>query len=362
MRRILKTLAAPLPWDGFARLLLMVAACITAALVLFVVIADPYGARTIPGVAAAPMMDINQRYMYPRVARSRMYDSAVFGTSTVRLLNPERLDALFGARFANLAMNAATPWEQIQLIRLFIRESPAPRLIILGLDSTWCDQKADSSDKLLTFRSFPPWLYDNDKLNDIIPHLSLKSLEIAGRVALNGMGLMPERIRGDGYEVFTPPEDTYDLARAREHIWRHGPLPITPMFPPEWLTEIERSALKFPAVTWAAETIGLLPQEARVLMVFPPVHIREQPVPDTRNAAIESECKGRFAALARNRGGALVDFRMSTDVTRNDENYWDPLHYRQPIAEKFTQALREADIGLASQDGFYRLLTKRPLD
>ena len=48
---------------------------------------------------------------------------------------------------------------------------------------------------------------------------NLTSLEIAGRVALNRLGLMPERIRGDGYEVFVPDEALYDLERARLHIW-----------------------------------------------------------------------------------------------------------------------------------------------
>jgi len=41
--------------------------------------------------------------------RSGRYDSAVVGTSTVRLLDPQRLGALFGARFANLGLNAGTP-------------------------------------------------------------------------------------------------------------------------------------------------------------------------------------------------------------------------------------------------------------
>lgn len=355
-------LDAPLGWDRFNRLWLALAGGLAAALVAIVLIADPYGIRTRAGTPAAAILDLNQRYMYPRIPRSRIYDSAVFGTSTVRLLDPARLDALFGGRFANLAMNAATPWETTQLMRLFLRKTPAPKLVILGLDPTWCEEDADSEAKRLTARSFPPWLYDDRRLNDIAPHLSLKSLEITGRVVAHALGLMPPRIRADGYEVFTPPEGSYDLARARVHLWggTGTPVAITPTVPPVVLTEAERTALRLPAVTWAAETLGHLPDEARVILVFPPVHIAAQPRPGSREAAIEAECKGRFAALARNRGSALVDFRLASRVTRSDANYWDPLHYREPVAVWFGEALREAYIGLPSAESTYRLLTRRP--
>ena len=72
-------------------------------------------------------MDLNQRFMYPQIVRSGRFDAAVFGTSTVRLLDPQRLGAAFGGRFANLGMNAGTPWEQMQLADLFLRHVPRPR-------------------------------------------------------------------------------------------------------------------------------------------------------------------------------------------------------------------------------------------
>ncbi len=56
------------------------------------------------------------------------------GTSTARLLDPQELDRAFGGRFANLAMNAATPWEQTQLARLFLTRAPA-RACCFGLDA-----------------------------------------------------------------------------------------------------------------------------------------------------------------------------------------------------------------------------------
>ena len=69
-------------------------------------------------------MDLNQRFMYPQIVRSGRHDSAVFGTSTVRLLDPRELDMLFAARFAKkpLDSNAGTPWSGMQLAALFLRQ------------------------------------------------------------------------------------------------------------------------------------------------------------------------------------------------------------------------------------------------
>ena len=130
--------AAGRPWERFCLTLAAAAASSAAAIFLFVLAVDPYGLRVGPGRPPAPIMDLNQRFMYPQIVRSGRYDSAVFGTSTVRLLDPQRLDALFGARFANLGLNAGTPWEQIQLARLLLGHVRQPKVLIFGLDLPWC--------------------------------------------------------------------------------------------------------------------------------------------------------------------------------------------------------------------------------
>src|SRR3712207_6914903 len=53
----------------------------------------------------SPIMDINQRFMYPQIVRSGRFDAAVFGTSTVRLPDPRKLGRAFGARVANLGLD-----------------------------------------------------------------------------------------------------------------------------------------------------------------------------------------------------------------------------------------------------------------
>ncbi len=81
-------------------------------LIAFVMAPDPFGLRVGAGQSARPIMDINQRYMYPQLVRSGRFDVAVLGTSTMRLLDPDTLSRGLDACFVNLAMNAATPWSR----------------------------------------------------------------------------------------------------------------------------------------------------------------------------------------------------------------------------------------------------------
>ncbi len=351
--------AATPAWRRFGQVFTLTALVFTAFLYATVLLLDPFGIFTARGARPGPIMDLNQRFMYPRIVRSGMFDAAVIGTSTVRLLDPPQLDGLFGGRFANLAMNAATPWEQMQIADLFLREVPAPTTLIIGIDATWCE--ADADEKRLTFRAFPPWLYDTDRWNDYVELLNLKTVEIAARVAAYRLGLMDERIRGDGFEVFVPPDGTYDLARAQWHIWNGPPRVIAAAEPPVAAGEAIRGTWRFPALAWLDALLARLPATTRVVLVFPPVHIAAQPQPGSLNAARESECKARIAAIANRRGAAAADFAFSSAVTREDANYWDALHFRIGIANRFAENLRKATHGTSEGgEGFFRVLNRTP--
>ncbi|AWB20953.1 hypothetical protein DA075_08570 [Methylobacterium currus] len=337
-------------WRRFTGLLLG-AAGVTGLLVLaFVTVLDPYGLRAAPGRAPGPIMDLNQRFMYPQVVRAGIYDSAVFGTSTARLLDPQALDRDFGGRFANLAMNAATPWEQVQLARLFLRRAPA-KAVLFGLDAPWCE--ADADRKRLTFRAFPPWLYREPLAWTALFHQwNQQSVEIAGRALLHRLGRRPARIRGDGYEVFTPPESQYDAARAAAHI--HGDAPAPEASAQGGGPEADPA---MPALPWLDELLGLAPADARKIVAFMPVNVAAQARPGSPAAAREAICKARVAAIARRHGAMAIDFRIPSPVTRDDTNYWDALHYRLPVADRIVSSLRRAvDEGRDDPDGVYRVL------
>ena len=340
-------------WRRFAEGFAVTALGLTAFLLAFIWWMDPFGIRAAPGRMPSPLMDLNQRFMYPQLIRGGRYDSAVFGTSTIRLLDPARLGQVLGGQFMNLGMNAATPWEQLQIAELFLRKVPSPSALVFGIDPTWCESDADQ--KRLTFRAFPPWLYDDEPLNDYPELVNLTALEIAGRVALHRLGLMPARIPDNGYEIFVPEDGTYDLTRARYHLsqWlRAGPPPQPYRMAPD-----EERRLVFPALRWLDAIIASVPATASVTLIFPPNHVRAQPVAGTREAALEDACKAQIAAIARTHGRLVVDFQRSSLVTTEDANYWDPLHYRIGIAQRIVDALGTArSTGQDAPDGFYKVL------
>ncbi len=339
-------------WPTFIRTAAWTTLGLAAALYGFVIAMDPYGTRVTAGGREVPLMDINQRYMYPQIARAALYDSAVFGTSTMRLLDPEQLDARLGGRFANLAMNAATPWEQAQLLGLYLRHQPTPRQLVFGIDRHWCLPE----DVRLSFRSFPPWLYEEGWVGDL-PHLfNFKSLEIAGRVALARLGLARERMRRDGYGVFTPPESRYDLAQAQRHIRANS----SPFLEGDEATPVagtQGGAEPFPSLVWLSRMLDLVPRETRTLLVMPPIHVAAQAKPDTPDAAREHACTARVLDLAARHGTTVVDYRRPSAITTQDGNYWDPLHYRIGLAARIVDDLAAVSAGGGDAgDGTYRVI------
>jgi len=88
-----------------------------------------------------------------------------------------------------------------------------------------------------------------------------------------------------------------------------------------------------------------------------PAHIGFQPQPSSAKAARLDECKARIAEIARRHNAVFVDFNIPSEITTNDDNYWDPLHYRLPIAERIVADIEEAmATGQDDSDGNYRYL------
>jgi hypothetical protein len=345
-----ETAAAAAPsrqaWLRWTGAFLAAALTIAGLVCAFVVALDPFGLRVTAGKPARPLMDINQRFMYPQLVRSGAFDSAVIGTSTMRLLDPAILSGAIGGRFANLAMNAATPWEQLQMAQLFTRLTPSARAIIWGVDLTWCAPDATAQKNRLTPRPFPPWLYDAPGLLDPLRQLNLTTLEISARLLGHRLGLQPERIRGDGYEVFTPPEHLYELARARLHLGtaNAGVTPAGESADP--VSAQERASWRFPALAWIEEALAGAPAAALKLLVLPPTHVSALPRAGSAGAQVHAACKDALRALAGRQGAIVLDYAYPSAVTRIDENYWDPLHFRLPIAR-----LVETDLAAVAKGG-----------
>ena len=263
-------------WRGFVSLFMRVLIGGIVIVYLFILLVDPYGVVPFSLPLDRRIVSINQRFMYPQIVRSRRFDSLIIGTSTSRLLDPELLDRAFHVHFVNLAMDSATAWEQQAMLDLFLRKVGPPKVLIVGLDTVWCDPDADRT--LTTFRGFPHWLYDDNPWNDYLYLLNSGTLEIAVRLVGYQFGLYRERIRYDGYNVFVPPESQYDAERARRKILSMA-APAQAPAPP--LSAEERSRLRFPALSWLDASLARLPADSRKILAFMPVHVAKQPQPAT---------------------------------------------------------------------------------
>jgi len=293
--------------------------------ILFVLLLDPYGNSLLGLPLREPILEINQRYVYPQIVRRGPYDSFVIGTSTSRLLEPQRLNKALGGNFANLAMDDARAWEQMQMMKLILRDAGAPARLFIGLDTVWCREDADTH---LTSkqRDFPAWLYDSNPVNDLPNMLNVSTFELAYKKLRYQLGRNVAQYEANGYKDFTKGEAHYDAERARRGIReksRNARKPANRAF-----VASPEQQWRLPALTWLNEVLEQVDGKSRVFLVFMPVHVTAQPIQGTRDAARENECKRRIQKLAIRYNALYLDYRVPSSITSNDENYWDPLHWR----------------------------------
>ena len=151
-----------------------------------------------------------------------------------------------------------------------------------------------------------------------------------------------QRLGANGYRVFTPPEDSYDAAKARQKIWGGHPRRITPVNPPYVPNARELSAWRYPALAWLDEIVAQISKPARVLLVFMPPFVSALPVPGSREEARFAQCRREIARIATRRGAHFIDFRISSAITLKEENYWDSGHYRLPVAGRIVRGIAQA--------------------
>ena len=291
-----------------------------------------------PGLPRVPV-STNARFSMPMLATSSRFDSAVVGSSASRLLRPEALDGLLGGRFVNLSMNAATAWEQAQVLRLFAGAHGTPRTVVVGLDDHWCRHVPEPS----SGRAFPRWMYGGSRWAGYGAVLNLYAVQEAGSQLWVMLGLKRRRYGLDGYTRFVPPDEEYDPARVDAAFARWGVPPDQPA---------RDTARPFPALPLLEEALAALPPATRKILFFTPAHVSQQGGPGSDVAADWAACKGAVAELAgRVAGVTVLDLLRPNPITTDRSNYWDPVHYRVAIADRIAADLAAAAAGQDVPDG-----------
>lgn len=335
-------------WRRFFVRAVATAAIGCAVLYAFVALVDPWGVLPFHIPAERPPISTNARYAFAGLARSDRFDAAIFGTSTSRMLRPASLNEAFGARFANLAMNAATAYEQSRLFDVFLRAHPRPRAVIIGLDHVWCDA---GPLQRYTPRAFPEAFYEASPWPAYREMLSFYAVQEAARQFAVLTGMMRPRYGRDGYTRFLPPEDRYDAVRAAANL---------PPLPPETSRHIATppAELPMPPMALLQRMVTATPEQTRLVLVFMPLYLGAQGAPGSGSAAVTEACKRAVVAMARARPGTVVlDYWRASPITREPTNYWDPMHYRDAIAERIEAALSRAARGAPGGNEDYADLT-----
>ncbi|MGE0226729.1 MAG: hypothetical protein AB7F35_09765 [Acetobacteraceae bacterium] len=334
-------------WRRFFRLAAGTGALVVAVVYAFVVLLDPFDTLPLSPPADRIQVASNARFAFPSLARSHRFDSALFGTSTSRLLRPAALDPLLGTRLANLSMNDATVWEQARLMQVFLRAHPDPKLVMWGLDVRWC--VTGDTYQRLTGRTFPDWLYQDNPWAGYGEMLNLYAVQSAGQLFGILAGIKPAVYGRDGYTRFVPPDSAYDRAKVAANLRAAG------VSVPPGIRTGPPAAWRYPALELLRDHLAMLPAQTRKLVFFVPYHRVMLPPPGTEAAAVWDECKRRVAAMARTMPNLHVaDFLIPSPITTEDDNYWDPQHYTVAAADRLARGLAAALRGEASDD--YRLL------
>jgi len=333
----------PGAWRRFFALALGGALALGLALYLFVVLVDPWGALPISLPLPRVPVSTNARYAHPMLAREARFDSAIIGTSTSRLMKPVELDPLFGAHFVNLAMNDAHAYEEYRLLDVFRRAHKAPRVVLVGLDQSWCAMGQFYS--RLSPRPFPEWIYSDSRWHGYAEMFGMYPLQEAVAQAGVLLGLKRPPYGLDGYTRFTPPDGDYDAARAAMHLREDGTITsLGGEGPPE--------ALVFPALDYLRDALAELPEATRKVLWFTPYYVRLIGL-GTPAEAQWAECKRRVVALAAGHTNTVVvDFLRPSAITGNPANYWDAHHFREPVANRLSVELAAAALrGTHPDDG-----------
>ncbi len=350
-------------------MLLLATAAISLLLTyVSVYLIDPYDVFLYsPDMPRKPVAKM-PRHWKPGIARNRDFDSILLGTSSIMLLKPERLDPKLNARIANLALPAASPWEQLQMLELFRRHHTGINLIVIGVDQAWCStegagQYLDVGDReLVAGRQLKEWLYASDFLGQL-PPLNSRTVEESVRQVESLLGIKDYGNGNDGYYDFTLLyKERYSPQRIQENLYGKPPRKQPPAvdIEPEVIT-----SWAFPDIAKLRGVLGSLAPSTRKLLVFPPYHYFSPYVTGSRNAARWAECKRRVARIGDSVANVtVVDFLLESPITLNDGNYWDSTHYTVAIADQLEDILGEVmgqptpggGGGHADESTLYRIL------
>ena len=231
------------------------------------------------------------------------------------------------------------------------------RRLILGVDvARWCE--TNGYKQYRRDAVFPEWLYDKSRLDDFSALFNLDMVEWAYEQLKLLLGLDSPAVPANGYRNFLN-EKLWTAARAKEKLYGSKGSPLrrwTPMraqistFPPC----LARSSLTF--ACFAKRPIRSRPLP-KLIVVIMPSHASSFLNDDKDERDTIEQCKRSIATEITYPRVTVLDFRIPSIWTRNDNNFWDRNHVRVGLAKGLVLRIKEAvERRRDAEDGVYRYL------
>ena len=241
------------------------------------------------------------------------------------MFHPASLDETFGGKFMNLSIWGGIPNESRLLAHIFARIHPAPKTIMIGIDTTWCGGHELAPRAL---NQFPLWAYDKPDLWDARHLFNYTAVEDAYRQLGNITEYRPLAIDPDGFTSSLPDESQFIPAKVRERIYgQEQPKPI-PEIDYARIDELVKSSPQdYPSIDSLKEIFSLFSPDTKFIIFFAPYHLYTQRAEGLSTETYFEGCKRAVVNVANTRPKTEVfDFMIDSPITRDDRNYWDAIH------------------------------------
>ncbi len=298
------------------------------AILLLMILVDPYDSGLFGLVGIKGVDDRIEALADVSRARDQRFDSAIFGNSTVQLLDPAELSPATGKRFVQLIAPGADPRGHIAIMDFFIRHHAQIGAFVVGIDAAWCVHEMVP----LAKNAFPFWLYSESRFDYAGNLFTWRSIDHLFRRIAIGLGLRAP-MRADGFWSY-------------EEVWPPGRKRPEPT-PQPWTSFGGRVDPVFPFKTLLEGTIRKLAPDVPVVFVMPPTFYSLVPPSGSQSAAEHAACKAAYRSIIAGRAHSnILDYLVDNALTRDAGNFADLIHYRANIAR-----ILEAGVAASLRDG-----------
>ncbi len=346
-------------WWRYLKILGCCVVTALAGLYAFILLVDPFGVSPLSLIRDDILPNANRRFVVPQIVRSGRFDSFQVGTSTMDRITPGTPERVFGGRFANVSLQAATPFETELVLASIGGNVPKLRHVLIGIDYTWCSRRPPPQYHQVI--RIPEHLYRGNKLSIYANLLSLATLRLARQKLAVKLGWDKQRFTLDGNRPNLEPDRPFGpevLGRIYRGQTRPAWLAQPELGPPDVkLTDKDLPAAAFPALVHLAAGLDAVPPAASVIVILMAPHAVSLPEPRSVAAHDLEVCKLRIAEIAAARKAQTVDMMYVSRWTADDKAFQDYIHYNYAIGDLVLDRVREAiDTKGVTADGVARYL------